>query len=214
LGAVANAATLGPWKATVTNATMTVDGVKPYGGKKALHITAAVGAAARGTLNQTQAAGLVPGNDLFGRAMLFYSSAGGNGLPLAVHSWIFNASGTSTAANGAVTMNLGGGGAKLQLNYHPPAPLTEQSVDNGTMTAGVWHCVQWQYDGSGTPAKDDAKVWVDGVLAVEAPPSKGWNFATPWSAFDFGFTHYQTLANGVDVYLDDFAVNETMIACP
>ena len=67
------------------------------------------------------------------------------------------------------------------------------------MTTGVWHCVQWEYDGSGTPAKDDAKVWVDGVLAVEATPAKGWKLATPWSAFDFGFTHYQTLAAGVDI---------------
>jgi hypothetical protein len=34
------------------------------------------------------------------------------------------------------------------------------------------------------------------------PQSKGWQFATPWDSFDFGFTHYQALPNGVDVYLD------------
>jgi len=209
-----NAAALGPWKASVAGGTMTVDSVKPYSGTKSLHITVAAGAAAHGTLNQTVPTGLVPGNNMFGRAMLFYSNTGGNDLPLAVHSWLFNSAGTSTAAMGNVTMNLGGGGAKLQLNYHPPAPAVEQSVQGGTMTAGVWHCVQWEYDGSGTPSVNDAKVWVDGTLAVEAMPAKGWQFATPWNTFDFGFTHYQTLANGVDVYLDDFALNETMVACP
>jgi hypothetical protein len=30
----------------------------------------------------------------------------------------------------------------------------------------------------------------------------------------FGFTHYQTLANAIDVYLDDFAVNTAMVPCP
>ena len=213
-GAVNNGAALGPWKATVMGSTMVVDTVKPHDGAKSLHITVPAGAGTRATLNQTVAAGLVPGNNAFGRAMVFYSNTGGNGLPLAAHSWIFNSAGTSTVAAGNVTMNMGGGGAKMQLNYHPPAPLPEQSVQGGTMTAGVWHCVQWQYDGSGTPPKDDAKVWVDGVLAVEAPPSKAWNFATPWSSFDFGFTHYQTLANGVEIFLDDFALNETMVACP
>jgi hypothetical protein len=196
---------------------MTVDTTKPYGGAKALHVTAPAGAAAHGTLNQTVAAGLVPGNDMFGRAMVFYSNAAGYGLPLAVHSWIFNSNGTSTALGGTVSMNLGGGGTKLQLNYHPVPPATEQSVQGGTMTAGAWHCVQWQYDGSGTPANDQGKVWVDGTLAVQAsPPTQKWDFATPWSSFDFGFTHYQTLAAGdaVDVYLDDFALNETMVPCP
>ena len=211
---VTNGAALGPWKASVAGVTMTVDSVKPYGGTRSLHIVVAAGAAAHGTLNHAPAAGLVPGNDLFGRAMLFYSSTGGNGLPLAVHSWIFNSDGNSATADGGVTMNLGGGGAELQINYHPPAPLPEASVVGGVMTAGVWHCVQWQYDGAGTPVADDAKVWVDGKLAVEALPAKGWNFAAPWSSFDFGFTHYQTLAAGVEVFLDDFALDGTMVPCP
>ncbi len=143
-----------------------------------------------------------------------YSNTNANDLALGVHSWLFNSDGTSTAANGMVTMNMGGGGAKMQLNYHPPAPGAEQSVQGGTMTAGVWHCIQWEYNGSGTPSANDAKVWVDGMLAVEAMPAKKWDFATPWSSFDFGFTHYQTLVNGVDIYLDDFGLNETMIPCP
>lgn len=214
MGDVKNKAALGPWIASVAGATMVVDTVKPHAGLKSLHITVLKGAAAHGTLNQTVAAGLVAGNNMFGRAMVFYSSTGTNGLPLGVHSWLFNSAGTSTEAAGKVTMNLGGGGAKLQINYHPPAPLTEQSVQGGVMTAGEWHCVQWQYNGSGTPAKDDAKVWVDNVLAVEALPAKGWKLATPWTSFDFGFTHYQTTTNDVEIYLDDFALDGAKIDCP
>ena len=76
--------------------------------------------------------------------------------------------------------------------------------------------MQWEYNGSVADGSvvDDAKVWVDGALAVEATPGKGWNFATPWTVFLFGFTHYQVLANPIDVFLDDFALSDAMIPCP
>jgi hypothetical protein len=221
-GMIANAATLGPWKATVngTGAVMQIDTTHPYCGTNALRITVPTnagedaGTAARGSLNQTATAGIIPGNNVFGRAMVFYANTNGNDLPLGVHSWIFNSGGNSAIADGGVTMNMGGGGAMMQLNYHPPPPLTEQSVQGGTITAGAWHCVQWQYDGSGTTPADDGRVWVDGTLALNVPNTKGWNFATPWNTFDFGFTHYEILANAVDVYLDEFALGPTMVPCP
>jgi hypothetical protein len=215
-GAITNNQALGPWKASVagTGIQMQVDTVKPYRGTKSLHISVPTGASAHGTLTQSAAAGLVPGNDVYGRAMVFYASGGGNDLPLGVHSWIFNSAGTSSMADGGVTMNMGGGGAKMQLNYHPPPPGTEKSVQGGMIAAGSWHCIQWQYDGSGKTPADAAKVWVDGTVAVNVPASQGWDFATPWDTFDFGFTHYQTLANGVDVYLDEFALDGSMVACP
>jgi hypothetical protein len=215
-GAITNGQMVGPWMASVagTGVMMRVDTVRPHSGTKSLHITIPAGMTAHGTLGQTKAAGLVAGNDMYGRAMVYYDNTGGNNLPLNVHSWLFNASGMSTQAAGGVAMNMGGGGAKMQLNYHPPAPATEQSVQGGQITAGAWHCIQWQYDGSGTPPNDTAHVWVDGTLAVSIPSTKGWMLATPWTTFAFGFTHYQTTANPVDVYLDDFALGSTMIACP
>ncbi len=221
-GAIANNAVLGPWKATITGmgVKFAVDTVKPYGGTKSLHVSVPsnagedAGTAARGSLNQAAAGGLVAGNNVFGRAMVFYSNADGNDLPLGVHSWLFNSAGDSAIADGGVNMNMGGGGAKMQLNYHPPAPLTEQSVQGGAITAGAWHCVQWEYDGSGAPPNDVGKVWVDGTLAVNVMKTEGWNFATPWNTFDFGFTHYEILANSVDVYLDDFALDGAMVPCP
>jgi hypothetical protein len=216
-GPVTNGQKLGPWLASVMNATMSVDSMMPYQSNKALHIVVSAGMTAHGVLSQQAAGGLVTGNNVFGRAMVYFSNASDAGAPLGVHSWLFNATGHSSAADGGVTMNVGGGGnpTKMQINYHPPLPLTEKSMQGGTMmSTGAWHCVQWEYDGSGTSPADDAKLWVDGTLAVEAKPSDGWNFATPWSAFDFGFTHYQTLADGVDVYLDDFALDGSMIPCP
>jgi hypothetical protein len=215
-GAITNQMVVGPWKAAVsgTGTSIQVDTVLPYSGAKALHVTVPAGDAIRATLGQTVSAGVIPGNNLFGRAMIYYSNTGTNGLPLAVHSWFFNASGMSTQEAGTVTMNLGGGGAKYQLNWHPVAPATEQSVQGGTQSPGTWHCIQWQYDGSGVTPANHAKVWDNGTLAFEVLATKAWDFATPWSSFDFGFTHYQTLANPVDIYLDDFALNDTMIPCP
>lgn len=209
-GPLTNGATLGAWSVSAAGVTIAIDATSGYHGGKALHVTAPAGAAAHGYLAQKAAAGLVPGNDLHGRAMIFYANTGGNDLPLHVHSWFFLASGASTALSATAAMNLGGGGAKLQLNYSPG----DHSVQGGAMTAGAWHCVQWQYDGSGTPPANQAKVWIDGALAITIPAAQSWSFATPWSAFDFGFTHYQTLANPVDVLLDDFALSNATIACP
>lgn len=127
-GTVANGAKLGPWVATATATvagtgnTMTVDSVRTYSGSKSLHITVPAGMPTRNTLNQTVPAGLVAGNNIFGRVMVYYSNTGGNGLALAVHSWIFNANGTVTKGGASADINMGGGGAKFQLNYHPPSP--------------------------------------------------------------------------------------------
>jgi hypothetical protein len=217
-GAVTNNERLGPWLATVNGVAVQahIDSVNPKSGNQSFHIWVGEDAGtARATLNQKATAEVVPGNDLYGRAELFYVTGacdGGTcGLPLGVHSWVFNAQGALDG--GQSTMNMGGGGAKLQLNYHPPQG-SEQSVVSGTMTAGVWHCVQWQYDGSGTPPADTANVWIDGTLAVNVPVTKGWFFPEAWNSFDFGLTHYQVLANPVEIFLDDFALDAQMVPCP
>ncbi len=219
-GAITNAQSLGPWIASVSASatdmgtsmvTASVDSVNASHGSKSLHITVTKGPGAHATLNQKAAAGLVPGNDLYGRAMVYYSNTNGNGLPLGVHSWVFNASGPAARDGGigSATMNMGGGGSKLQLNYHPPTG-GESSVQGGMITAGAWHCLQWQYDGP----NNTANVWIDGAPAVTVPASKGWELAMPWDSFDFGFTHYQVLGNSVEIFLDDFALDGAMVPCP
>jgi hypothetical protein len=214
-GALVNNAALGAWTAKVNGAVTlaAIDAVKPHSGTKALHVTVPAGAAAGATLSRLVPAGLVAGNNLYGRAMVYFSGDGGNAAPVGVHSWLFQALGTSTASGAAVSMNLGDGGTKMQLNYHTGA--TEMSVQGAAqMVTGAWHCVQWQYDGSGTPVANAATVWVDGTVVVSVAQSKGWQFATPWTGMNIGFQHYQTLAAPADVYIDDVAIDGAKVACP
>jgi hypothetical protein len=209
---ITNNATVGPWKASVVGATIGIDATNGYHGGNALHITMPAGATMHGTLSQMVASGLVSDNNLFGRAMIYYSNTGGNDLPKNVHSWFFQTAGMSSEAAAVAQINMGGGGpdAQPQLNYHPG----DISKRGSAMTAGQWHCIQWQYDGSGTTPADTAKVWIDGSPAVDVPASVGWKMATPWTSMEVGFTHYQTTTNPVEVFLDDFAVDGAMIACP
>jgi hypothetical protein len=235
-GAIANGDVLGPWTATFQGAqtTMTVDPTGGFGGTKALRVTIHYledGGTVRATLNQHTDGGALVGSNLFGRAEIFYDTTNDAGLPLNVHSWIFNAAG-KTPDGGATSMNMGGGGAKAQLNYqYPPGPKapdggvyltpeggleypTEQSEQGGAITTGTWHCLQWQYDG--TPS-NIGNVWIDGVPAITVnnpTPVTNWVLSDAYDSFDFGFTHYQELSNGVDLHLDNFALGSQMIACP
>jgi hypothetical protein len=209
---ITNGATVGPWTADVHGVTIAIDATNGYNGGHALHITVPAGATVHGWLGQTKTAGLLVHNNMYGRAMVYYSNSGGNDLPKAVHSWFFETGGTSSELSMPVTINMGTGGPNTQpqLNYHPG----DISKHTGTITAGAWHCVQWQYDGSGTPPVDTAKMWVDGTVAINVAATDGWKMATPWTAMMFGFTHYQTTTNPVDMFLDDFAVDNAMIPCP
>ena len=215
---IANNTTIGPWKATTNGAAvMTIDSVHPFGGTKALHITVPnLDTGASGLLNLTKAAGLVTGNNLFGRAMVYYTKSATDDKPNGVHSWIFQGIGTSTASGKIMSLNLANNGTSYFLNYHGDSTSSAESSKNGgTPAAGKWVCMQWQYNSSGAPPADDAKVWADGALVLEATKAaQSWNLATPFSTMQFGFTHYQKLSNAIDVYLDDFAVDTAMIACP
>jgi hypothetical protein len=216
-GGVENNKMLGVWKISIGGkAKMKVDTVKPFSGLRSLHITTPANdtTESNGTLHQAAASGgLVTGNDVFGRAMVYYSNVGGNGLPQG-HSWVFQSQGTSTKEAANVSMNVANSGGNYFLNYHS-ATNPEQSVSGGTPAAGKWLCMQWEYNGSGTTPADEGKIWIDGTVVVDAKAqTPNWDFATPWSNFDFGFTHYQTIANSMDVYLDDFALDSKMIPCP
>lgn len=215
---LANKSTKGIWSITTSgDATMTIDSVKPFAGKNSLHITVPNGSTgASGLLNLTKAAGLVTNNNLFGRAMVYYTKSATDDLPNGVHSWIFQGIGMSTASGKTMTLNLANGGTDYFLNYHGDTTQSaEASKTGGKPVAAAWVCMQWEYNSSGTPAADDAKVWADGVLQLEATKAaQNWNLATPFSQMQFGFTHYQTLKNAIDVYLDDFAINDAMIPCP
>jgi hypothetical protein len=232
-GAITNGEALGPWVATFQGAqtTMTVSDGGGYGGSKALRVTIHYvpdGGSMRATLNQhTDGGGALVGSNLFGRAEIFYATDNDAGLPIGVHSWIFNAAG-KVLDGGNTSMNMGGGGDKAQLNYqYPKLPdggiyllpdggaefPTEDSAQGGTITTGAWHCLQWQYDG--TP-NNYGNVWIDGTAAITVndPTVENWIVSDAYDSFDFGFTHYQALTNGIDIYLDNFALDGKMIPCP
>lgn len=124
---------LGPWRSTVQgDAGLFIAGTHVKSGAHALRMLAPIGGGSRGTLNQKQLdCGLIPGNRLFGRAWVYYAADADAGLPLMVHSWFFQANGPG-ADGGNTSINLGGGGTRLQLNYHFPASSNEQSVQG-------WH---------------------------------------------------------------------------
>jgi hypothetical protein len=214
---LANNQVLGPWKASVAGdgGVLSISALRAKNGVHALRYTVPAGGPAHGTLNQKHADGLVPGNDLFGRAWVYYGAGVDAGLPLGVHSWLFQANGPG-ADGGNTSINLGGGSTKLQLNYHFPASSNEQSVQGGTVTTDVWHCVQWEYRATGAADGGDnqARVWLDGAKVIDVATSKGWDLSRPWNNFDVGFTHYQVLSNGVDVFIDDFALADHSLACP
>lgn len=209
---IADGATVGPWKASVSGVTIMVDPAAGYHGGSALHITMPAGTSVHGWLGQTKTAGLVANNDLYGRAMIYYSNTGGNDLPKGVHSWFFQTSGMSSELSMTAQINMGTGGptAQPQMNYHPG----DISKRGGAIAAGAWHCVQWRYDGSGSPPADTATMWIDGNPVVDLAASVGWKMATPWTTMQVGFTHFQTTTNAVDVLLDDFAIDGAMIPCP
>ena len=125
-GALADGGQLGPWSVAVSAVTFQVDATMGYKSAHSLRVTVpgnvnsgTGGTPSHGLLSQKAAQGVVAGNDLYGRAMIYYASTGGDGLPLAVHSWFFSTGGTSSQLNMPASINLGGGGAKMQLNYHP-----------------------------------------------------------------------------------------------
>jgi hypothetical protein len=217
-GTLENGKTIGPWKISVGGkAVMSIDTDKPYSGKYSLHITEPANdtGASNGLLHQAAASGgLVTGNDVWGRAMIYYSTSGGAGLPQG-HSWAFQAQGDSSAeGNKNVSMNVANGGTQYFLNYHS-ATSPEQSVTGGKPAGGKWICMQWEYNGSGTTPADEGKIIIDGTVVVDAKKQNpNWDFATPWTNFDFGFQHYQAITNSMDVYLDDFALDSKEIPCP
>jgi hypothetical protein len=216
--------TLGPWSVFAGNdATVTVDTVRAYTGKRAFHVIFPPGQSG-GSLTQSAPAGVIPGNNMFGRGMFYFVETpgatdaglepdGGFGLPIKAHSELFVTSGMSTAADASTISDVAADGQDLFLNYFPPNHF-ELASFGGIITPNAWHCLQWQFDGSGDPPADVAHVWLDGQLVITVTQSKLWVAATPWKTFSFGFWVENPEANAIDVSLDTFALSDAMIACP
>lgn len=211
---LANNQMLGAWKVQSTGlGTMKVDDTNPYGGTRSLHITIPVvdAGSSTSTLDQSNNAGLVGSNDLWGRAMVWYKNKP-NG-----HTWVFQGQGASTASGKTMTLNLANQGSSYFLNYHGDTTSgTESSQSGGTPVAGAWTCLQWEYNGSGTTNASEAKVWADGTLIIDskAAPVQSWDLADPFTSFQLGFVHYPNTTEVIDMYIDDFALGSAKIPCP
>jgi hypothetical protein len=212
---------LGPWQVQASPAAtfkMTVDRVRAFSGDQSLHITFPP-SQANGMLQQSAPAGLIPGNNLYGRFMFYFAADGtdaGPNLPLHVHSRFFMTSGLNDVADAGVAMEVAASGQAtpvLGFNYWPP-DHHETYAAGPTWTPNTWHCLQWALDGAGSTPAYEARMWLDGNPIVDVPPSKGWVFATPWTTFEFGFQTLQAETNAIDVSLDSFALSGERVPCP
>lgn len=64
----------------------------------------------------TKTAGLITGNNLFGRAMVYYAKSATEDKPNGVHSC--QGTGLSTASGKTMTLNLANNSTSYFLNYH------------------------------------------------------------------------------------------------
>jgi hypothetical protein len=222
-GALKNNDMLGPWKVAIgvpadagSPEPMGVDTINPYGGFKSLHIQVPNKAnSSTHLLEQTNtgATGLV-GNDLWGRAMVYFKGSKPNG-----HTWVFQGIGASTESGDLnMSLNLADQGTNYFLNYHGTFmdAGAETSQSGGTPAQDKWVCLQWEYNASGGTPVDQAKVWADGALIIDskAAPVQAWQLADPFTQMQLGWVHYPQTTEAIDLYIDDFALNNTMIPCP
>jgi hypothetical protein len=201
---------LGPWTATGGGA---IDAVRAYTGHQALHITNP----SSGGLGRAVPSGIVPGNHVFGRAMFYFVEGPGDagaGLPRS-HSAFFRSTGEYSPADGGVVLDVAAGGRAgndLWFNYFPPHHF-EVVSSGSSYTTNIWHCLQWELDGTGAPP-NQGRIWLDEQLVIDVPQSKGWLWATPWTNFSFGFLTFTGGIGPIDVSFDTFALDSKMIPCP
>jgi hypothetical protein len=193
---------VGPWQANGG----AIDAIRAYTGHQALHT---------GSLSQAVPDGI--GNHVFGRAMFYFvETPDGGGLPERSHSAFFRATGDYTGPDGgSVILDLAVGGktgTDMWFNYFPPHHF-EVTSSGAKYTTNTWHCLQWELDGTGSPP-NQGRIWLDEQLIIDQPASKGWLWATPWKNFEFGFMDFTGGGGPFDVWLDTFALDDKMIACP
>jgi hypothetical protein len=151
----------------------------------------------------------IAGNNVFGRMMTFFSNQNGQDVPQGFcHFWVFDIKGKSAVA-GNVDINLGGWTAIRGFNYqwHLESGLHEAGSVGGPWKAGSWDCLQWQLDASNR----EAILWVNGRRVIDM---KNWDMATPWTTFSIGLSALEPLSKPTELWVDDFALGESMIDCP
>jgi hypothetical protein len=206
-----------PWTASISGGgKISIDATKAFSGKQSLHITTPGGSFNGGMLTQRTPALPLPGNDLYGRMMVYFETRPGP----AVHFTLFGAYGSLPADGGTAGYTMGGTGKGLPLFNYTKGDFTR---NERTMPwpVGRWACAQWQFDGSAAPdgtTRDELRFWLDGsprtdLTIIKTTSAGAWR-APAFDRMRLGFENYQPTDAAIEVWIDDFAIDSKPVACP
>lgn len=233
-GYAAGATDLSPtWSSEVILGKVVVDASKPFKGGKSVHLTTMLSPAGepmRTNGGPLRAATLVkqgaplfplPGNGMWGRAMVWVTKMPPAGVQGDVHSSHIEASGK--LANGRLA-KYGEGimGGQLLAGY-TQRPAMENDlplVDCGPRASpGIpearWVCVEWQIDG----AKNAMHMWFDGKLQTQVDVNGAMGGTCTWQAPPFdklflGWRHSQPSPIDTEMWMDNVVLDSKRVNCP
>jgi hypothetical protein len=206
-----------PWAASTSGGgKISIDASKAFSGKQSLHVTTPGGSFNGGMLTQRMPALPLPGNNLYGRMMVYFEARPGP----AVHFTLFGAYGSLPAGGGTAGYTMGGTGKGLPLFNYTKGDFTK---NERTMLwpVGRWACAQWQFDGSTGPdgtTRDELRFWLDGsprtdLTIIKTTSAGAWRAPT-FDRLRLGFENYQPTDAAIEVWIDDFAIDGKPVGCP
>jgi hypothetical protein len=183
---------------TVSGTGITVDGTKPYGGTKSLHVQP-------GTKSQLVFTKQFPFNDLHGRMMIFMAKT-----PTTSSHWDIIQSDNA----GGTQWEIGGQFGNFELVCDPP----DNGLDSKTkFPDGKWVCLQWEYKFVSAGADTSFLAQIDGVPVDQGKftgaNSKGEKWvAGAWRDLNIGWEIFGG-ATPVEFWIDDLAFGDQPIPC-
>ncbi len=204
---------LTPWKLSSVGGTVKVDDVHAFSGKLSAHVHVTPGGNRRVQLGRSGTP-LFPGdrNAFWGRMMVWASHLPklSNAANMNVHFDVVQSDG-APATRGEY--RIGGMGGVL-LNYEPHDCWTWVSKQ---IPQDKWACWEWLFDG----VTNSIEFYVDGQLQIQLKSTgQGCVDGTRsvWAAPQFtnlrlGWVNYQSMAETVDMWIDDVAIGAKRIGC-
>ncbi len=204
---------LTPWKTSSVGGTVKVDDVHAFSGKLSAHVHVTPGGNRRVQFSRGGAP-LFPaeGNAFWGRMMVWASHLPklSNAENKNVHFDVVQSNGAPATPGEYRISGMGG----VMLNYEPHDCWTWVSKQ---IPQDKWACWEWLFDG-GTNSID---FYVDGQLQIHLTSTgQGCVDGTRsvWAAPQFsdlrlGWVNYQSMAETVDMWIDDVAIGSQRIGC-
>ncbi|HEY2903140.1 MAG TPA: hypothetical protein VGL59_21335 [Polyangia bacterium] len=230
----AGATDLSPtWTSEIILGKVTIETSKPFRGGKSVHLTTMLsppGEAMRTNGGPLRAATLIkqgaplfplPGNVMWGRAMIWVTKMPPMGPQGDVHSSHIEASGK--LANGRLA-KYGEGimGGQLLAGYtqRPSNEFDLPLVDCGPRAGpgipeGRWVCVEWQLDGP----KSAMHMWFDSKLQTQVDVNGSMGSTCTWQAPPFdklflGWRHSQPSPIDTEMWMDNVVLDSKRVGCP